>query len=108
MYENRIRSLPAIIALTMGIIMGVVCYMNGLDYSNICLRTSVTIALFYFAGTMLRKTIVDIGADKIKNIIKKPEKGANIDLVADDRQEVQSHLNADMTKKKDFSGKMEN
>lgn len=108
MYGNRIKSLPVIIALTMGILMALISYMNGLKYSNIYLRTAVTIALFYFAGVLIRKTIVDIGPDNIKNIVRKPEVGSNIDLVADDGQEEQSHLNADTTKKKDFSGNMEN
>jgi hypothetical protein len=84
MHGNRIRNIPVIIALVMGIFVGTISYLNGFEYHIVYLRTIAAIVIFYVLGIIARKTVRSVIESYKENIALKPEKGANVDLVADD------------------------
>ena len=87
MQGNRIRNLPVIIALGMGIIIGTISYLNSFENRVIYLRTIAAIIIFYFIGILVRKTIDSIKTNNMESTAQKTQKGTKIDLVAGDIDE---------------------
>ena len=88
MTGNLLKRLPAIIAFSMGILVGTICYVNGLRSNDICIRIVIAFLLFYLVGILVRKTIGDIGVENVKDIVRKGEKGGNIDIIVGDGDEI--------------------
>lgn len=68
----------------MGILVGTISYLNGFRHYTLYVRTIAAIVIFYILGIIVRKTVRSAIKYREESIALKPEKGANIDLVADD------------------------
>ena len=96
MYRDRIRVIPVVIALAMGIFIGIVTYVNGHENRDIYFRTAVAIAMFYPVGIMVKKTIEALNEKSGEQADTEEEKGKNIDIAVGEENEEFTPLAEDL------------